>query len=102
MSTAPVEVPTVAQVAARFGVPTDQIEGFYGAAVSQQEDECYTDNYSPALAEALYRRVGNLWGSKAHTMGILDTGADYGVQYVPQYDSTIENLEGTRRRIPVA
>ena len=102
MPTAPVEVPTVDEVAARLGTTSEAIAGFYGAAVSQQEDDCYTDAYTAALAEALYRRTANLWGSKAHTLGVLDTGADFGVSFVPQYDSTVENLEGTRRRIPVA
>ena len=95
--------PTVAEVAARIlGADETALLPLYEAAWAQQCHYCCVDPYHPDLAEALHRRVANLWASKAHTLGVLDTGNDFGVQYVPRYDPTVEALEGPHRRIPVA
>jgi hypothetical protein len=59
--------------------------------------ECITDPYTADLAEALIRRVANLWASKAHTLGVLNTGTDFGVAYVPRYDPIFDDLEGPYR-----
>ena len=95
--------PTLAQVVARIpGGTEDAVRPLYDAAWAQQCHYCCVDPYHPDLAEALIRRVANLWASKAHTLGVLDTGNDFGVQYTPRYDPMIENLEGPHRKIPVA
>ena len=95
--------PTVAEVAARIlGADETALLPLYEAAWAQQCHYCCVDPYHPDLAEALHRRVANLWASKAHTLGVLDTGNDFGVQYVPRYDPMVEALEGPHRRIPVA
>lgn len=74
----------------------------YAAAVRQQAEACIVDPDDPALAEALYRRVANLWASKAHTLGVLNTGFELGVQYVPNYDPIVDQLERHARRIAIA
>ena len=95
--------PTPTDVAARIvGADAQTILPLYEAAWAQQCHYCCTDPYHPDLAEALHRRVANLWSSKAHTLGVLDTGNDFGVQYVPRYDPMVEALEGPHRFIPVA
>lgn len=96
--------PTLDEVAARLGVdPSDvDLAGMYDAAMGQQNNHCTVDPYTPELAEAFYRRVANLWTSKAHTLGVLDTGSEYGVQYVPRYDPMVDQLEGSARHIPIA
>lgn len=65
----------------------------YQAAVASQDADCEVSAYDARLREALERRVANLWTSKAHTMGVLDTGSDFGVSYVPQYDPVVDALE---------
>jgi hypothetical protein len=95
--------PTLAEVAARIpGGDPGQVRPLYDAAWEQQCHHCYTNPYHPDLAEALHRRVANLWASKGHTLGVLDTGTDFGVQFVPRYDPVIEALEGPHRRMVVA
>jgi hypothetical protein len=94
--------PTVAEVAGRIvGADEQTILPLYEAAWHQQCELCCVDPYSPDLAEALHRRVGDLWASKAHTFGVLDTGSDFGVQTTPYFNSEIERLEGPHRKIPV-
>lgn len=100
-----VPVPTAVECAARYGIgaaDTELFDGMYRAAVEHQAQYCDVDVYSDGLAEALYRRVGNLWASKAHTLGIMDTGLDGMITYVPRYDPVVDGLEGPWRRIPVA
>ena len=95
--------PTLAQVVARIpGGTEDAVRPLYDAAWAQQCHYCCVDPYHPDLAEALIRRVANLWASKAHTLGVLDTGTEFGVQYVPRYDPVVDALEGPHRKIPVA
>lgn len=65
----------------------------YEAAVASQSEDCDVTVYGWRLAEALHRRVANLWASKAHTLGVMDTGPDFGVSYVPQYDPVVDGLE---------
>ncbi len=92
-------VPTADEVAARLNVQAADLAGFYDAAVEQQGSECFVQSYSFGLREALIRRVANLWVSKSHTLGVLDTGNEgFGVSYVPRYDPIIDSLELPHRR----
>lgn len=97
-------IPTLQDCAARLNVDAPALAPFYDAAVRQQCEACtfQVSPGDPALAEALHRRVANLWASKAHTLGVLDTGSDLGVQYVPQYDPVIDALERHARQIAIA
>ena len=97
-------VPTLDEVAGRLGVdPADPALGScYAAAVEQQQQHCDTSTYTDSLAEALYRRAANLWASKAHLLGVLDTGFEFGVQYVPRYDPVVDQLEGPWRLVGIA
>lgn len=94
-----VPVPTLSQVAA--GLHADEsdarLQECYAAAVQTQARDCNVLIYTEDLAEALHRRVGRLWGTKAHTLGVLDTGPDYGVQYTPRYDPIVDELEAPYR-----
>jgi len=96
--------PTVDEICARLSVPAGNpmVAEMRLAAIGQQDSDCLTDPFTDQLREALFRRTANLWASKAHTLGILDTGLDLGVAYVPRYDPVIDSLEGPFRRIPVA
>lgn len=91
--------PTLDQVAAQLGAdPTDpRLVLAYDAAVFVQEHVCHVDPYTPGLAEALHRRVGFLWASRAHTLGVLDTGTEYGTSYMPMYHPDWDMLEGPSR-----
>jgi hypothetical protein len=97
-------VPTLVEVAARLGVPADDpdLGLMYAAAVEAQAAYCLIEVYTDGLAEALYRRAANLWASRTHTLGILDTGLDVGVGYVPRYDPVLDALEGPWRIVAVA
>lgn len=94
-----VAVPTLEEVAADLGVdPSDErFVKIYETGVKQQGRDCDVSDYSEDLAEALYRRVGRLWGTKGHTLGVLDTGTDFGVQYTPRYDPIVDELEAPYR-----
>ena len=95
--------PTLAEVVARIpGGSEDAVRPLYDAALAQQCHYCCISPYHPDLAEALQRRVANLWASRGHTNGVLDTGTDLGVQYLPRWDPMVETLEGPHRFIPVA
>jgi hypothetical protein len=95
-----VAVPTPEEIAAELGVDSTDTRYMrcYDAGVARQAVECVTDPYEADLAEALFRRVANLWASKAMTLGTLNTGTDYGIQYVPRYDPILDNLENPYRR----
>jgi hypothetical protein len=106
-------LPTVQQAAERHGVnlqatpgdPTvETFERIYGAALAGQAADCTTvDPDDDRMGEALLRRVGNLWASKAHTLGVLDTGfGELGVQFVPSSDPVVDQLEHHVRTIAVA
>ena len=87
--------PTLAEAAARLRADdTDPVfVACYESAVAQQATVCDVSAYNAALFEACHRRIANLWASKSHTLGVLDTGTDFGVQYVPQYDPMLDALE---------
>ena len=94
------EAPTLQESADRLGVDdTDLVfRSCYEAAVLSQDMDCHTLTRDARLNEALERRVANLWASKAHTLGVLDTGADFGASYVPQYDPVVDGLERPYRK----
>lgn len=94
--------PTLQESADRLRVDeTDPVfVSCYQAALASQQQDCRTDEYDARLREAMERRVANLWASKAHTLGVLDTGSDYGVSYVPQYDPVVDSLERPHRHAP--
>ena len=92
--------PTLQESATRLGADVSDpvFVSCFEAAVLSQDMDCNTLTYDERLREALVRRVANLWASKAHTLGVLDTGADFGVSYVPQYDPVVDNLEAPYRK----
>jgi hypothetical protein len=94
-----VAIPSIESVAQDVGVdPADsRFVEIYNTAVHNQARDCDVSDYTEDLAEALYRRVNRLWSSKAHSLGVLDTGPDYGVQYVPRYDPILDELEAPYR-----
>lgn len=96
--------PSVADFAARVGVPeTDpRLPGLLDAALLVQSRVCETVPFDAALHEAALRRAAFLWASVGHTLGVLDTGTDYGVQYLPLYHPDWDALEVGRRNIVVA
>lgn len=96
--------PSVADLAERLGVPPadPRLPGFLAAALLVQSRVCETDPYDEGLREAALRRAAFLWASTAHTLGALDTGTDYGVQYLPMYHPDWDLLEIGRRVVVVA
>lgn len=95
--------PPIDVCAERIGeLVSPDLHAMYNAAIEQQCAACYTDPYTVALGEALIRRVANLWSTRAHTLGVMDTGFDLGVQYTPIFDPTIDALERPFRKIAVA
>ena len=95
--------PTLVEVVARIpGGTEDAVRPLYDAAWAEQCIQCCVDPYGPDLAHALIRRVKRLWAAQGHTLGVLDTGGDFGPQYILRLDWLIEEAEGPHRRIPVA
>lgn len=95
-----VDRPTLQESADRLQAdPSDPVfSSCHAAAILSQDMDCHTLTYDSRLREALERRVANLWASKAHTLGVLDTGADFGASYVPQYDPVVDGLERPYRK----
>ena len=98
------EPPTEAQVAERLGLdPSDaRLPGIREAALLVQSRVCEVDPFDAGLYEAALRRAAFLFSSMPHTLGVLDTGTDYGVQYLPLYHPDWDALEVGRRKIVVA
>lgn len=95
-------VPTLAEAAARLKADESDavFVSCYSAAIAKQGEDCDVSMYTETLREAAFRRVANLWASRAHTLGVLDTGSDYGLQYVPRYDPVLDDLERPYRHAP--
>lgn len=91
--------PTVEEVAVRLGAdPSDvRLPSLLDAALETQATVCNVGVYTASLHEAAIRRCAFLWASMPHTLGVLDTGDTYGVQYLPLYHPDWDALEMPHR-----
>ena len=88
--------PTLEAVAARIGGDPSSVvvQAIYDATMShvRESGRFVCDPWTPAHTEYVYRIAGNLWASKAHTLGVVDTGGDVGPVLTPRYDPVADRL----------
>lgn len=102
-------LPTVAEVRAWCQIPSTslsdaQLEQVMDGELSQQQLYCRWDgspeSYLPALAQALYRRVGRQVAGRGVPLGLVgDPASEAGAQRLATFDAEVERLEGPYRLV---
>lgn len=96
---------TVAEMRAYLGdtTATDaDLQGVLLAEQSAQADRCTIDPYTPALREALLRRIARNLAARSVPIAVFNSFEGGGQQFrVPKIDSEIARFEGPYRRLCV-
>lgn len=93
----------MAEMAARLGadVTDPDLAAVYGAGMDDMRAYFMCDPWTAAHTEAMYRVTGNLWATRGATLGVIDTGSDFGATYIPRRpDPTVMRLMGPHLRRP--
>jgi hypothetical protein len=108
MSDAPVTYapPTVEDARAWIDTPAtvvddEQLQTVLDAELALQAKLCTVEPWSPALTQALLRRVGREVAAMALPLGVIAPDGEFGGANLPRFDAEIERLERPFRRVVI-